>query len=389
GLEAGDIITDFDGVEVSATAPEHLPLYNRVVLGTPVGKEVEVKFVRGDSERSTVMTTVERSKAQGEDHELKDWGLTARDITTRSAIGLKRETTDGVWVSSLSQAGAAASAKPPLAGRDIIVAVEGTPVKTLDELSKITESLLPEGTETFPALVEYERMGEEFATVVTIGRKPNDSNSASADRAWLGVKTQVLTRDLAKALDLGSKKGVRVTQVIPGTKAEAADLQKGDVLLRLDGAVIQSAREQDSRVFESLIREYSVGDEVEFDLVRAGEASKLLVELESAPKTPNEFDTVTNDTLEFTLRELSSANAEEAEIGEGIFVVSVARAGWASLAGLAGGDVILKLNGEPVGSIESMEKALKAIEERKDDYLVLFVKRGKLTRFVEIHPIWN
>jgi len=389
GLEAGDIITHFDGVEVSASAPEHLPLYNRVVLGTPVGKDVELRFMRGESIQATQLTTAERSKAQGEDHELKAWGITARDITTRSAIGLKRETTDGVWVSSLNQAGAVASAKPPLEAKDIIVAVEGKPVKTLDELLGITAELLPDGTETFPALVEYERAGEQFATVVTIGRKPNDSKSASADRAWLGVKTQVLTRDLAKALGLGSKKGVRITQVIPGTTAEEAGLQKGDVLLKVDDAAILAAREQDSRVFESLIREYSVGDEILIDLVRAGKASKQIVELESAPKTPSEFDTVTNDTLEFTLRELSSANAEEAEIGQGIFVVSVARAGWASLAGLAGGDVILKLNGNDVGSIESMEKELQAIEARKDDYIVLFVKRGMLTRFVEIHPIWN
>ncbi len=36
-----------------------------------------------------------------------------------------------------------------------------------------------------------------------------------------------------------------------------------------------------------------------------------------------------------------------------------------------------------------MEKELQAIEARKDDYIVLLVKRGMLTRFVEIHPIWN
>ena len=389
GLEPGDVVTHFDGVEVSATAREHLPLFNRVVLGTPVGKEVEIKFDRDGSQQTTRLTTVERSKAQGEDHELKAWGITARDITTRSAISMKRDTTDGVWISSLNQAGAAASAKPALAPRDIIVSVEGRLVQTIDDLIKHTDELLPEGTETFDALVEYEREGEQFATVVTIGRKPNDSNSSAADRAWLGVKTQVLTRDLAKALDLGTKKGVRVTQVIPATTAEEVGFEKGDVLLKLDGLVIQAAREQDSRVFSSLIREYSVGDEVEFDIVRGGEAQKLMVKLESAPKTPSEFDTVTNDTLEFTLRELSSANAEEAEIGSGIYVVSVARAGWASLAGLAGGDVILKLNGKEVTSVDEIEKELKAIEMRKDDYIVLFVKRGKLTRFVEIHPIWN
>ncbi|MFT4551338.1 MAG: serine protease Do, partial [Verrucomicrobiales bacterium] len=389
GLQAGDIITSFDGVEVSATAPEHLPLYNKVVLGTPVEKQVEVKVSRDGKVENLKLVTVERSKAQGGDHELKAWGITARDITTRSAISMKRETTDGVWVSSIGQAGAAASAKPALQPRDIIVSVEGNPVKAIADLVEMTEKLLPDGTETFDALVEYERSGEQFATVVTIGRKPNDSNSSAADRAWIGVKTQVLTRDLAKALKLGTKKGVRITQVIPGTKAEEAGFQKGDVLLKMDGAVIQSAREQDSRVFESMVREYSVGDETEFDLVRAGETSKMVVELQSAPTLASEFDTVTNDTLEFTLRELSSANADEAEIGKGIFVVSVARAGWASLAGLAGGDVILALNGAEVHSVDAMEKDLKAIEGRKDDYIVLFVKRGKLTRFVEIQPIWN
>ena len=188
---------------------------------------------------------------------------------------------------------------------------------------------------------------------------------------------------------MGKKKGVRVTQVIPGTLAEGAGFKKGDILLKLDGLVISAAREQDSRVFESLIREYSVDDEVEFDLVRDGVPEVILCKLEASPTLPSEFDTVTNDTLEFTLRELSSANAEEAEIGKGIFVVSVARAGWASLAGLAGGDVILKLNGKEVSSLDDIVEELAAIEERRDDYIVLFVKRGKLTRFVEIHPIWN
>ena len=389
GLQPGDIITHFDGVGVSATAPEHLPLYNRLVLGRPVGKEVEIKFLRDGEPASTTLKTVARSKAQGEDHELKAWGITARDITTRSAIGMKRDTTDGVLVSSISQAGAAASAKPALAPRDIIVSLQGKPVKTIADLIAMSDALLPEGTETYDALVEYERSGEQFATVVTIGRKPNDSNSAAAEKAWLGVKTQVLTRDLAKALGLEKKKGVRVTQVIPGTTAEAAGFKKGDVLLKLDGLVIAAAREQDSRVFSSLIREYSVGDEVEFDLVRDGAPQSLLCELEASPTLPSEFDTVTNDTLEFTLRELSSANADEAEIGEGIYVVSVARAGWASLAGLAGGDVILELNGEGVSSLDDMVEELAAIEQRQDDFIVLFVKRGKLTRFVEIHPIWN
>ena len=389
GFLPGDIVTDFDGVKVSATAPEHMPLFNRVVLGTPVGKEVEIKFLRDGEEKVAKMTTVERSKAQGADEELKSWGITARDITVRSAISMKRDTTDGVIISSTSQAGASASSKPALVAGDIIESVDGEPTNTLADLLAQTKRLLPEGTETFDALVEYERKGEQFATVVTIGRKPNDSNSAAAEKAWIGLKTQVLTRDLAEALGMGSKKGVRVTQVIPGTSAEEVGFEKGDILLKLDGLVIAAAREQDSRVFSSLIRDYTIGDEAEFELVREGEVETLMCKLEAAPTLPSEFDTVTNDTLEFTMRELSSANAEEAEFDKGIYVVSVARAGWASLAGLSGGDVILAMNGKEVTTLDDMIEELAAIEQRRDNYVVLFVKRGQLTRYVEMQPIWN
>ena len=51
--------------------------------------------------------------------------------------------------------------------------------------------------------------------------------------------------------------------------------------------------------------------------------------------------------------------------------------------------MILKMNGKEVSSLDDMVEELSAIEERRDDYIVIFVKRGKLTRFVEIHPIWN
>ena len=125
GFEAGDVVVRFDGVEVRVAEREHLPLFNRVVLGTPVGKRVEVLYKRGGVAKAAQLRTAERSPARAKDFSLPDWGITARDLTLRSAITLERDDTDGVLVSTLSRSGAAASAKPALVARDLIVRVNG------------------------------------------------------------------------------------------------------------------------------------------------------------------------------------------------------------------------------------------------------------------------
>ena len=52
-------------------------------------------------------------------------------------------------------------------------------------------------------------------------------------------------------------------------------------------------------------------------------------------------------------------------------------------------NVILSIDGEPAGSLDAIEKSLQRIETERRDYIVLLVKRGNLTRFIEIHPIWG
>lgn len=388
GLKAGDIITHVDGVAVKATAREHLPLYNRVILGTPVGKTVEVKYLRDGKAMSTKVTTSERSKAKGEDIALRQWGMTARNITQRSALRRSLTTTDGVFVSSLSKTGPAASAKPALRPGDRITNVNGRDVTNLASLSSITKELL-KGAEKQETIVTFERGNELLATVVEIGRQPSENHSSAASHAWLGINTQVLTRELAKAMDLSSKKGVRITRVHKGSTAEEAGLKKGDVLLKVDGAVIAASHERDTKVFTTLIREYDSDATIELQLVRNGEKMKLDCPLEAAPKGKSEFRKLENTTFEFTLRELSKADADEAEAGQGVLVESLERAGWAALAGVKGGDVITSINGKTVTNLEEVEAELKTIEAQQSPYVVLFVKRGKFTRFLEIQPVWE
>ena len=80
-------------------------------------------------------------------------------------------------------------------------------------------------------LITIERDLAEFLTVIEIGPEMEENQPLQAWKPWLGVSTQVLTRDLSLALGLPrTTRGIRIAQVFPGTPAEQGGLRTGDLL---------------------------------------------------------------------------------------------------------------------------------------------------------------
>jgi len=104
--------------------------------------------------------------------------------------------------------------------------------------------------------VELIRDGEKKQIVVTLaamdepdtrlsrrrGRSQEDSAAENALDAF-GINAQDLTQDLAEQLDLEDAKGVIVTRVVTGSAAEIAGLQRGDVILEVEGDEVDSTGE--------------------------------------------------------------------------------------------------------------------------------------------------
>jgi serine protease DegQ len=97
--------------------------------------------------------------------------------------------------------------------------------------------------------------------------------------AFLGVAGRAVTPAIAENFALGVDQGVLVQDVEPGTPAQEAGLQPGDVLVEFDG-------EQLSRVEDllTLLRRHAPGDEVEIVLVREGARSEVTVVLAERPE---------------------------------------------------------------------------------------------------------
>ncbi len=392
GLRPGDVLVRYSGKPVDARYVEELPAVNRLLMSTPIGGKVEVTYRRDGKDARTTLTTVGRGTAQGEEAELKAWGATVRELTLLSAKELRREPQTGVLVSSLRPGSPASEAKPPLEAGDIVVSVGAAPVRTVDDLVKATEKAVGKETVAVPALVGFERRSERYLTVVHLGGKHERDRSADARKAWLPVSVQVLTSDLAEALGLKGRTGVRVTEVYAGTTAAAAGLKVGDILLELDGEAIPTSKPEDVEVFSALVRQYRVGTRVALAGQRAGAPLRVEVELSGSPKSSRELPEYRDDQFDFRARDLTfqdrvyfTMDAEQ----RGVIVTGVESGGWAALAQLAVADVVLQVDGEPVGSLATLETRMKTIAESRPARVVFFVKRGVQTLFLELEPAWD
>jgi len=392
GVQSGDLITEFNGEKVTdARAEEDLPVFNRLVLSTPVGTKVTLKGLRDGQPMTWTVTTTDREPSLANELELLNWGLTVRNFTRVSALENDRETKVGAWVDSVRAGGPSADSKPELRTGDIIVRFGERPVENVQQLAEYTTEFTKGLTEPKPVLVTFARSREELATVVKIGPEPDDSKPARPAKAWLGLQSQVLTRELSTALELEGKRGVRVTQILPDSPAEQAGLKTGDLLFKLDGQVIAASTLADQDLFANMIRDYKVGSEAVLEGLRAGQPLKVTAKLGTQPKPNSDLETYKDERFEFTARELSLNEAVTARLKspeDGVRIATVQSAGWAALAGVAGGDILLAVDGKPVKSIAQLKQTMKAMAEQKPRRVVFFVKRGIYTEYFELEPKW-
>ncbi|MCR4301211.1 MAG: Do family serine endopeptidase [Sulfuricaulis sp.] len=89
-------------------------------------------------------------------------------------------------------------------------------------------------------------------------------------RGWLGIEAQVITPQIAGALELKESKGVVVVGVVRGGPAHQAGLQPGDVLVSIDGKKISETREALLN-----ISGHKPGSTVKLEILREGKSMML------------------------------------------------------------------------------------------------------------------
>jgi serine protease Do len=89
--------------------------------------------------------------------------------------------------------------------------------------------------------LDYTRAGKQETARVTLGELPVPGEPGEGE-VKVGLHLQTLTPDVARALGVNAKsKGAVVTDVAPGSVAEAAGLVTGDVIVEVDRKAVASA----------------------------------------------------------------------------------------------------------------------------------------------------
>jgi S1-C subfamily serine protease len=298
-----------------------------------------------------------------------------------------------VLVTGVRAGSPAAEAKPALRPEDVVVSVAGRPVRTVKELAEATIRLQGQGGAARPAvLVGFERQGQSLVSVVRPGVRQEGDRSVEARKAWLPASVQVLTPALAEALWLKGRTVVRLTQIQPGSTAEVAGLKAGDVLLRLDGQEIPASRPEDAEVFAALLRAYPVGSKVRLEGVRDGTPLSVQAELVVSAPSPRELAEYRDGQFEFSARDLTVQDRLQAMMDRqqaGALVTRVESGGWAAVAHLGVGDVILAVDGAPVEGAAALRARMERVAAGRSSRVVMLVLRGVQPRFLELTPPWT
>ncbi|MEM9166410.1 MAG: trypsin-like peptidase domain-containing protein [Planctomycetota bacterium] len=205
-------------------------------------------------------------------------------------------------------------------------------------------------------------------------------------RGWLGVTLEDLTADDEGFMGIG--RGALVTSVVPGSPAEQAGFEEGDVILTADGREAENSRRLINTIALS-----GPGRDVEFLVLRGEDEQRRTATLadreafERRREAERRRELGIEDVPELGLAALpldeDTRRALDRDFGDqGLLVVEIEPRGRAQ--GLRAGDVILRADGRDVEEPDDLDRAIRQL--RRGDSVELFVIRGSRRGTIVLQP---
>ncbi len=211
-------------------------------------------------------------------------------------------------------------------------------------------------------------------------------------RGYLGIQARA-----PQPGQTNSEEGVVVDEVVPGSPAQEAQLQKGDIIRKFDHHDVKKFSE-----LRSLVSQVELDKKVEVDVLRDGKPTKLTAQIKeqplgyqagraAPPQTPSQQPAPPNEQqggsvlASVHVGELTPELARKLDLPNGVRGVVVTNVDPDSgMAELQRGDVIEEINQQPVTSVSDYEKIVGSLDPNQAQ--VLSVCRHRARSFLVLRP---
>jgi len=200
--------------------------------------------------------------------------------------------------------------------------------------------------------------------------------TGSVRRAKLGVTVQGISADMASSLGLASSQGALVSNVDEGSPAAQAGLKQGDVITQYNGKAVVDSNQLRNEVSGTV-----PGSTVTLQYVRDGKtetAKATLGELSAkSGRSSSDSEPHSGGKFGMSVEPVTPDLADQAGVPrmtQGVIITDLDPDGVAANSGLQEGDVIVKVDGRQVKTVEELRSALD--RQDKKPALLLVARKG-------------
>jgi len=162
--------------------------------------------------------------------------------------------------------------------------------------------------------------------------------------------------------DFGTMEGIYIDKVVDEGAAADAGLQKGDVIVSIDGQKVKQFGD-----LQAIIAQKRPGDKVKVNYLRNKKEKTVTLTLKNEQGTTKVVKNADVDVLGIDVRPVTDSQKKQLEINYGLEVLKVS-GGKMKDAGVPKGFIIQQVNDQPMRSFDDLQQAVK---DAKDQMLVI------------------
>jgi serine protease Do len=207
------------------------------------------------------------------------------------------------------------------------------------------------------------------------------SRSGQVRRGTIDVYAQSISPELAQGLNLANDWGVILGDVFPGGSAARAGLREGDVILTLNGKVMENARQLEVNIYR-----HAIGEQLSLEVLRGAEKLKVDVAVAARDPDPERFSASVSveknrvqrfGVLGITLDAKTARELPPLRKHQGVLVAARVATAFPGEEQLLPGDVVYAVGRVPVKDLEGLRSIVSGLDASKP-VVVQLERQGKV-----------